>query len=79
MFHIKANAMMAGDVAPRMATARVLGYTVPVMRVEPAPEDRFEVPVATGSCPDGIPNGGRGLRRSLPKKKDVLVARHELR
>jgi len=65
MFHVKAEALRAGDVLLLRWQRRGIGHTVPVMRVKSVPEDRLEVAVATGSMPRRYPKweeGGRAAR-----------------
>ncbi|MFT6398749.1 MAG: hypothetical protein ACJAYU_003511 [Bradymonadia bacterium] len=50
-FHVKAEALQAGDVLIERWQRRGIGHTVPVMRVNEVVEGRFEAWVSSGSMP----------------------------
>lgn len=50
-FHVKAEALQAGDVLIERWQRRGIGHTVPVMRVNEVVEGRYEAWVSSGSMP----------------------------
>jgi len=60
MFHIKADAVRAGDVLLERWQRRGIGHTIPVMRVEDIGGGRLEIAVATGSMPRRQPKWEEG-------------------
>ena len=55
MFHVKAEAIRAGDVLLERWQRRGIGHTIPLMRVTDIGEGRIEVAVSSGSMPRRIP------------------------
>jgi len=51
MFHVRAEAVEAGDVLLKRWQRRGIGHVMPVMRVERHAEDALEVSIASGSMP----------------------------
>ena len=60
MFHVKADAIKAGDVLLERWQRRGIGHTIPVMRAVWVESDRLELVVATGSMPRRYPKWEEG-------------------